>query len=138
MHKHWPFFMAFVNKKGQCKFAECPLLVIFTRNYELMINPVLIINQLFEMQGKLKDTGNAQTFERNFNRLYNLFEEDGYMIQDPTGEAYSETRTDYEASISGQIGSKLKITRTIKPIIYQQKDGALQLVQRAVVIAGNE
>ncbi|NCU04386.1 MAG: hypothetical protein GXC73_10410 [Chitinophagaceae bacterium] len=103
-----------------------------------MINPVLIINQLFEMQGKLKETGNAQTFERNFNRLYNLFEEDGYMIQDPTGEVYSETRTDYEASISGQIGSKLKITRTIKPIIYQQKDGALQLVQRAVVIAGNE
>jgi hypothetical protein len=102
-----------------------------------MINPVLIINQLFEMQAKVKETGAAQNFERNFNRLFNIFEEDGYIIQDPTGEAYTETRTDCEASISGRIGSKMKITRTIKPIIYQKKDGSVQLLQKAVVIAEN-
>jgi len=102
-----------------------------------MINPVLIINQLFEMQAKVKGTGAAQNFERNFNRLFNIFEEDGYIIQDPTGEAYTETRTDCEASISGRIGSKMKITRTIKPIIYQKRDGNVQLLQKAVVIAEN-
>ena len=102
-----------------------------------MINPVLIINQLFEMQAKVKETGAAQNFERNFNRLFNIFEEDGYIIQDPTGEAYTETRTDCEASISGRIGSKMKITRTIKPIIYQKRDGNVQLLQKAVVIAEN-
>ena len=57
------------------------------------------------------------------------------MIQDPSGEAYSETRTDCEASISGRMGSKLKISRTIKPIIYQRKDGNIQLIQKGVVIA---
>jgi len=102
-----------------------------------MINPVLIINQLFEMQAKVKETGAAQNFERNFNRLFNIFEEDGYIIQDPTGEAYTETRTDCEASLSGRIGSKMKITRTIKPIIYQKRDGNVQLLQKAVVIAEN-
>ena len=102
-----------------------------------MINPVHIINQLFEMQVKIKEGGGASNFERNFNRLFNLFEEEGYIIQDPTGEAYVETRTDCEASISGRIGSKMKITRVIKPIIYQRKDGNLQLLQKAVVIAEN-
>lgn len=102
-----------------------------------MINPLQIINQLFEMQAKLKEAGTIQQFERNFSRLFSLFEEDGYIIQDPTGEIYSEARTDYEASISGRMGSKMKITRTIKPIVYQQKEGALQLLQKAVVIAEN-
>jgi len=117
-------------------FAVCGLLNIFTFLF-YMINPVLIINQLFEMQAKVKESGAAQNFERNFNRLFNIFEEDGYIIQDPTGESYAETRTDCEASISGRIGSKMKITRTIKPIIYQKKEGSVQLLQKAVVIAEN-
>jgi hypothetical protein len=102
-----------------------------------MINVVPIINQLFEMQAKMKEKGIAQDFERNFNRLYHVFEEEGYLVQDPTGEVYSETRTDCEASISGRVGNKMKISRTIKPIIYQKKDGALTLVQKGVVIAEN-
>lgn len=102
-----------------------------------MINPVHIINQLFEMQSKIRESGAAQSFERNFNRLFTIFEEDGYIIQDPTGEAYTETRTDCEASISGRMGSKMRITRTIKPIIYQKRDGSVQLLQKAVVIAEN-
>ena len=89
------------------------------------------------MQAKLKEAGTAQNFERNFNRLFTLFEEDGYLVQDPTGEAYNETRTDCEVSISGRLGSKMKITRTIKPIIHLRKDGKLLLLQKAVVIAEN-
>ena len=102
-----------------------------------MINPIHIINQLFEIKAKIKEGGTAQTFERNLNRLFDLFEEDGYIIQDPTGETYSETRTDCEASISGRIHSKMKITRTIKPIIYQKKEDTVQLLQKGVVIAEN-
>ena len=102
-----------------------------------MIATLPIINQLFEMQAKIKEAGKAESFERNFNRLYNIFEEEGYLIQDPTGEAYNETRTDCEVSISGRLGSKMKITRTIKPIIYLRKDGHLQLLQKAVVIVEN-
>lgn len=100
-----------------------------------MINPLHVINQLFDMQEKLKEKGLSQDFDRNFKRLYNLFEEEGYLVQDPTGENYSETRTDCEASISGNSGNKTKIVRTIKPIVYQQKDGSALLLQKGVVIA---
>ncbi|RYG27988.1 MAG: hypothetical protein EOO01_40500 [Chitinophagaceae bacterium] len=103
-----------------------------------MINPLHIINNVFEMQAKLKETGSLATLERNFSRLANLFEEDGYTIQDPTGETYSETRTDCEASISGRVGAKMTITRTIKPIIYKRTDGNMQLLQKAVVIVENK
>ena len=99
-----------------------------------MPNPIHIINQLFEMQAKISDAGLANQFERNFSRLMNLFEEDGYVIQNPTGESYTESRTDCEASISGRLGSKMKISRTIKPIIYQRKDNAVQLLQKGIVI----
>lgn len=102
-----------------------------------MINPILVINQLFEMRAKLKEHGIETNFERNFNRLFNLFEEEGYIIQDPTGEDYTESRTDCEASISGRVSSKMKVTRTIKPIIYQKKEDTIQLVQKAIVIAEN-
>jgi hypothetical protein len=69
-----------------------------------MINPVHIINQLFEMQAKMKEKGIINDFDRNFKRLHNIFEEEGYLVQDPTGEPYSETRTDCESSISGHPG----------------------------------
>ena len=59
-----------------------------------MLNPIHIISQLFELQARLKEGGTAANVERNFTRLFNMFEEDGYIIQDPTGEAYSDTRTD--------------------------------------------
>jgi hypothetical protein len=102
-----------------------------------MPDPIRIINQLFEMQSKIKEMNAAPNFERNFSRLFSLFEEDGYVIQDPTGEAYTESRTDCEASISGRIGSKLKITRTIKPVIYQKTSEGISLAQKGVIIVEN-
>jgi hypothetical protein len=102
-----------------------------------MMNAVSVINQLFEMQVKMKEKGISTDFERNFNRLYHVFEEEGYLVQDPTGETYSETRTDYEASISGRVSARMQISRTIKPIIYLKKDGAVTLIQKGVVIAEN-
>ncbi len=100
-----------------------------------MINPVLIINQLFEMEGKAREAGLDQQFERNFRRLFAHFEEEGYIIQDPSGEAYTESRTDCEASISGKIGATMVITRVLKPIVYQKSDAGILLLQKAVVIA---
>jgi hypothetical protein len=95
---------------------------------------VQIINQLFEIQHKIKETGHTAGFERNFNRLLSLFEEEGFIIQDPTNEIYSDSRTDCEASISGELASKMKITKTLKPVIYKKTGNAVQLLQKAVVI----
>jgi len=99
-----------------------------------MINPVHIINQLYEMQSKIAELGQAGSFERNFNRLFSIFQDDGFVIQDPTNEAYTESRTDCEASITGKISSRMKIVKTLKPVIYQKNDDNIRLVQKAVVI----
>jgi len=99
-----------------------------------MNNTLQVINQLFEIQYKIKELGQAASFERNFNRLAATFEEDGFIIQDPTNEAYNDSRTDCEASIVGTMSSKMKITKTLKPIIYKKADGAVQLIQKAVVL----
>jgi len=100
-----------------------------------MTNSTLhIINQLFEMQFKIKELGQSGSFERNFNRLFSIFEEDGFLIQDPTNEMYNDSRTDCEASIIGSVSSKMKIIKTLKPIIYKKEGSNVQLVQKAVVL----
>ena len=97
-------------------------------------NTLQIINQLFEIQHKIKELGQTQGFERNFNRLASIFEEEGFIIQDPTNEIYQDSRTDCEASIVGNVSPKMKITKTLKPIIYKKTDNAVQLIQKAVVL----
>ncbi len=47
---------------------------------------------------------------------------------------YSEGRTDYEATIIGNPGRKMKVTRVLKPVIYQKKNEQLQLMQKAIVM----
>jgi hypothetical protein len=99
-----------------------------------MSNSLLIINQLFEIQQKIKEMGKAEGFERNFNRLFSIFEEEGFIVQNPTNEPYTDSRTDCEASIAGSLSAKMKITKTLKPIIYRKENAGVQLLQKAVVI----
>lgn len=98
---------------------------------------VQIINQVFEIQHKLKELDKADSFERNFNRLAHIFKESGLIMHDPTGENYVESRTDCEASITGDVRKPMKIAKTLKPIIYQSEGSQLQLLQKAVVLVSN-
>ncbi|MBL7800802.1 MAG: hypothetical protein JNL95_08740 [Chitinophagales bacterium] len=99
-----------------------------------MQNSIPIINQVFEIQTKLNDLSETTPFERNLNRLFAIFEEEGYVVKNPIHEPYQESRTDCEASIVGNINSKMKITKVLKPIIYQKIGAQMQLVQKAIVI----
>jgi len=95
--------------------------------------PIQIINQFFEIEQKINIQNQSTLFERNFNKLKALFEEEGYLIQDPVNESYSDSRTDCEASIVGKVTSKMKITKTLKPVIYKKSDNTILLIQKAVV-----
>jgi hypothetical protein len=99
-----------------------------------MINSTQVINQLFEIETKLKEQQLFDNFERNFNRLFSIFEDDGFIIQNPVNEPYTDNRTDCEASIVGELSSKMIISKTLKPIIYKQNNGAVELVQKGIVI----
>jgi hypothetical protein len=108
---------------------------IFIYQNSQMSNSMLqLINQFFEIQHKLKENGQETNFERNFNRLSNIFDEEGFIIQDPTNETYSDSRTDCEASIVGSISEKMRISKVLKPIIYKRTGDTIQLVQKAVVL----
>ncbi|MEN9523350.1 MAG: hypothetical protein RL065_1727 [Bacteroidota bacterium] len=96
-----------------------------------------IINQLFEIETKLKLENLDGKFERNFNRIKQTIEAEGYTYHNPVGEKYAETRTDCEASISGGLGSNLKITQVIKPIIHKHENGNSTIVQKGIVIVEN-
>jgi hypothetical protein len=99
-----------------------------------MQSSLQIINQVFEIQTKLNDLNEASSFERNMNRLFAIFEDEGFVVKNPINEIYQESRTDCEASIVGNTSSKMKITKVLKPIIYQKNGEQMQLVQKAIVI----
>ncbi len=94
-----------------------------------------IINQCYELEKKLATSPEAKSLNRNLKRIKTGFEELGLFMEVPIGESYDETRTDCEASIAGEGVENLFIREVIKPIIYQERDGIKQIVQRGVVIA---
>lgn len=94
----------------------------------------VVINQLFEIKQKLIQDKLADKYERNFNRLFAVLEDAGYVLKDPLGEKYTDARTDCEASIAGKEAKNMTITQVLKPIIYQKADGGLQLIQKGLVI----
>jgi hypothetical protein len=99
-----------------------------------MEQTLALINQIFELNQKLTQERIVHKFERNFNRLYHIFEEEGYICKDPTGERYTDARTDCTANIAGPEGKEMVITQVIKPIVYQKMNGAPSLVQKGIVI----
>ena len=96
-----------------------------------------LINQIFEIENKVKQENLDDKFERNFNRIKQTFEDEGYTYHNPIGEKYTETRTDCEASISGNLGNNLQIVQVIKPIIHRHENGATTIVQKGIVIVEN-
>lgn len=103
-----------------------------------------IINQIFEIEEKLKKIQEQNSIQRNIDRLKDFFATEalpdgqGLVFYNPIGENYNETRTDCEASISGSSHENLKIIEVLKPIIYIILGNTKIVVQKAVVIAQSE
>src|SRR5690349_12848833 len=103
-----------------------------------------ILNQLQEMEQKLKKQGDSAELGRNISRIRAVFQEgvpcgDELHVRlvyvDPTGEPYRETRTDVDAMITGESTDDLLITEVIKPIIRAiVREGVFRVVQKGVVI----
>ena len=92
-----------------------------------------IINQLYEMEQK-GHKNDITMFERHIKRMYHELERMGYTLKDPTGEKFSEERTDIDATVMGALHPKMKISKVLKPIIYKQETGQALIVQKGVVI----
>lgn len=103
-------------------------------------NYLTILNQIFEIENKLKKIQEQNSIQRNIDRLKDFFESEalsdgqGLQFYNPIGENYDETRTDCEASISGASHENLEIIEVLKPIIYAKVGNSKMVIQKAVVI----
>jgi hypothetical protein len=104
-----------------------------------------VLNQLYEIEHKLKKLGDPINLGRNIGKMKDAFAEEGLpdggggriclACEDPMGTSFKETRTDLEATISGTSTDNLEVVEVIKPIIRAKiMDGVSQVVQKGVVI----
>lgn len=98
------------------------------------MNYVQLINQLAEIENKVNQDQLMPKYERNFNRIHVLLEEEGYFFRYPVGEKYRESSADCEANIVGEEGSDMIITQVIKPVVYKKEGYKISLIQKGIVI----
>lgn len=104
-----------------------------------------VLNQLYELEQKLKKHGDPGNFSRNIGKMKDAFAEEGLPAQghdrirlayeDPMGQPCDETRTDLEATIAGSGTDNLVVVEVIKPIVRATvRDGFSLVVQKGIVI----
>ncbi|WP_047547945.1 hypothetical protein [Psychroserpens sp. Hel_I_66] len=92
-----------------------------------------IINQVFALDLRLKKDNN-DSVSRYVDRIYHEFENLGFQIVNPLGQTYRNEMTDIDANIAGDLNKNSKITKVLKPVIYQVKNNETQLLQKGIVI----
>lgn len=100
------------------------------------------LNQLYEMEQKLRKNGDPSNLLRNLEKIRDAFEHYdntlGIVYEDPLGFSFNETRTDIEATISGSLTDDLVVVEVIKPIIRALlQDGPVKItkvIQKGIVI----
>jgi len=102
-------------------------------------NQVFILNQIFEIENKLSKLDITHTINRNIDKLKSFYEDSfndniSFIIENPKGQEYNETRTDVEANIVGDSVENLIIVDVIKPIIRIKQGGTNQIIQKGIVI----
>jgi hypothetical protein len=93
-----------------------------------------MLNQLYEIEQKLKCHGDPGNAMRNVTRIKDNLEESGIFYEDPMGQVFKETRTDLEATISGAGTDSLVVVEVIKPIIRAGPRDLSRIVQKGIVV----
>lgn len=94
---------------------------------------VEVINQIFALETKLKKADQS-SYNRYFERIGTEFENLNFRVINPLGKPYRNEMTDIEANVMGDLNKNSKITKVLKPIIYQIDNDTAQLVQKGIVI----
>jgi hypothetical protein len=99
---------------------------------------LVALNQLYEIEQKLKKGGDNSGLQRNVGKMKTAFEEFGLAYEDPMGQTFKETRTDLEATISGSGSENLVVVEVIKPTIRAiLRDGPgefSRVIQKGIVV----
>jgi len=106
-------------------------------------NQIFILNQIFEIENKLSKLNITHTINRNIDKLKSFYKDSfdenvSFIVENPKGQEYNETRTDVEANIVGDSVEDLIIVDVIKPIIRVKQSGINQIIQKGIVIVQNK
>jgi hypothetical protein len=97
-----------------------------------------VLNNLCDIERKLSIHGDPGNAKRNVERIRETFEDERVFYEDPMGQSFSETRTDLEATITGEGSDNLKVVEVIKPIIRVGERNFSRVVQKGIVIVQSE
>jgi hypothetical protein len=100
-----------------------------------------LLNNVYEIEQKLLLHGDPGNAKRNVEKIKEtlladkvFFMDEGLFYEDPLGQTFKETRTDLDASISGNSAENLVVVEVIKPIIRYGKPELSQVVQKGIVV----
>jgi len=93
-----------------------------------------IINQIFNIEQIVLCTNENNRLSRRFERISEQFKNMNIFISNPINERYNPSRTDCEASITGEGTKDMKIIEVIKPIIFHGHVDSRKIIQRGIVI----
>lgn len=101
-----------------------------------------VINQLYELERKVKNKTDYESLQRNIDRMKDAFEESGLVYKDPMGESCPDGRTDVDASIAGPGTEDLVVIEVQKPIVRQRNPDipgdAGRIVQKGRVVVASQ
>jgi hypothetical protein len=93
-----------------------------------------LLNNIYDIEQKLTRYPDPANICRNITKMKDLLEEQGLFYEDPLGQAYKETRTDLEATISGAGTDNLRVVEVIKPIVRAGKRELSRVAQKGIVV----
>ena len=101
---------------------------------------IALVNQIFEIEEKLKTIEQENSIKRNIRNMKEYLEEKLFQdleitFHNPINETYNETRTDCDMleNLSKSFDN-LVITQVIRPIIRVKQNNVMRIVQRAKVV----
>jgi len=93
-----------------------------------------ILNNLCDIEKKLDINGDNSNVRRNVDRIRELLEDENLFYENPLGQKFSETRTDLDATITGEGTENLYVVEVIKPIIRAGNKNYSVVVQKGIVV----
>ncbi len=97
-----------------------------------------VLNNLAEMERKILINGDGANLKRNIERIKDALETEKLFYEDPMGQGFNETRTDLEATISGQCTDNLIVVEVLKPIIRYGNREYSRVVQKGIVVVQSQ
>lgn len=93
-----------------------------------------VLNNLHEIEKKIESSGDSANIRRNVDRIRELFEDENLFYENPLGQKFTETRTDLDATITGEAIENLYVVEVIKPIVRCGNKSYSFIVQKGIVV----